>query len=173
MIREAETQLHRRIREKDHFQQSHLTLPLSQHDFFYRLLSGLRSLFRTITQFGSKLLTLYNYFKFCILLPVKSLYNQFVQQDEACSTFQNDQNDLKRFKILRSQFLPPTSPCYVFSIGFQSVHFPAKVGHNTQQEVLLGTEGQRPLKLENLPLHQRCFQKKVENVELNKKKKII
>ena len=51
------------------------------------------------------------------------------------------------------------------------MHFPAKVGHNTQQEVLLGTEGQRPLKLENLPLHQRCFQKKVENVELNKKKK--
>lgn len=28
MIREAETQVHRRIREKDHLQQGHLTLPL-------------------------------------------------------------------------------------------------------------------------------------------------
>ena len=50
--------------------------------------------------------------------------------------------DLKKIQTLYGKclrFLPPTPPCYLnmTSVGFQSVHFPFKVGHNTQEKSFL------------------------------------
>lgn len=44
--------------------------------------------------------------------------------------------------------LPPTAPSYsnVITIGFQSVHFPSDLGHDTQERFFSALRDKRPLK---------------------------
>ena len=69
---------------------------------------------------------------------------------------------LKKEKKKCLRVLSPTAPSYsnVTSTGFQSLPFPSRMRHHTQEKSFLTQRDKKPLKLENLTLDQGYFQRK-------------